>query len=420
MLKETNRLEFKEGLSNTFLKTVSAYSNYEGGTVLFGIDDNGNSIGIDNPKQLCHDIENKINDSITPQPDYSLNVLPEGPVVELLVKPGKAKPYLYRGKAYKRNDTSTIEADRLELGRLVLEGNNSSYEELPSKKQDLTFETLGSAMKERLGLADFSTDTLKTLGLLDSVGVYNNAAAVLADVNDFPGIDTAVFGDSINVIRQRLTSDKKSVLAQIEETMRLFDTAYCYEEIQGFYRERKEMIPRESFREALTNAVVHRALDVPAHIRVAMFADRIEITSPGGLPAGISEEAYLHDMISVRRNRLLADVFLRLGLIEAFGTGILRIKASYEESLLKPDFEVREDFIKIVLPVLAKSSDLDLSDDQVAVYNMLESDQGKSIGDLLTVCSFSRSKLGRILNSLAAMDVVAVEGSGRATKYRKK
>lgn len=119
-----------------------------------------------------------------------------------------------------------------------------SYEELPSEQQDLTFEALSSAMKTRLGLETFSSDTLKTLGLLNSQGVYNNAAALLADVNDFPGVDVAVFGDSINVIRQRFTSEKKSVLLQIDEVMHLFDSLYCYEEIQGMYRERREMIPR--------------------------------------------------------------------------------------------------------------------------------------------------------------------------------
>lgn len=420
MRKETKTLEFKETLSNSFLKTVSAFSNYEGGTVLFGVDDNGETVGVGDPKQLCHDIENKINDSIVPQPNYTLNVLDEGPVVELVVEPGVSKPYLYRGRAYKRNDTSTIEVDRLELGRLILAGSNMSYEELPSERQDLTFEVLAAEMKARLGLETFSSDTLKTLGLLSSEGVYNNAAAVLADVNDFPGVDVAVFGDSINVIRQRLTSEKKSVLAQIDDVMGLFDTLYCYEEIRGMYREHREMIPRESFREALTNAVVHRVLDIPAHVSVAMFPDRIEVTSPGGLPQGITLEEYLYDMVSVRRNRLVAGVFLRLGLIEAFGTGIPRIRASYEGSLLKPDFKVTTNTVKIVLPVVTDMKDLRLSDDQLEVYGLLNANEGKSMSDLLASCPFSRSKLGRVLSSLVEMGLVTVAGNGRSTRYLRK
>ena len=73
-MRETRILEFKETITNTFLKTVSAFSNYNGGTILFGVDDNGNVKGLPDVKQACLDIENKINDSISPQPNYTLEI----------------------------------------------------------------------------------------------------------------------------------------------------------------------------------------------------------------------------------------------------------------------------------------------------------------------------------------------------------
>ena len=73
-MRETRTIEFKETITNTFLKTVSAFSNYDGGEIFFGIEDNGNIKGLSNIKQACLDIENKINDSITPQPDYTLEL----------------------------------------------------------------------------------------------------------------------------------------------------------------------------------------------------------------------------------------------------------------------------------------------------------------------------------------------------------
>ena len=73
-MRETRILEFKETITNTFLKTVSAFSNYNGGTILFGVDDNGNVKGLPDVKQACLDIENKINDSILPQPNYTLEI----------------------------------------------------------------------------------------------------------------------------------------------------------------------------------------------------------------------------------------------------------------------------------------------------------------------------------------------------------
>ena len=88
-----------------------------------------------------------------------------------------------------------------------------------------------------------------------------------------------------------------------------------------------------------------------SQIRVVMFDDRIEIVSPGGLPSGITEKEYLSGKLSVLRNRDLANVFYRLGFVEIFGTGIIRIKQLYELALVKPDFEVSENAIRIVLPV---------------------------------------------------------------------
>ena len=72
------------------------------------------------------------------------------------------------------------------------------------------------------------------------------------------------------------------------------------------------------------------------------------------LPSGITAEEYLSGRLSVLRNRNLANVFYRLGFVEIFGTGITRIKQLYEESLIKPEFEVSENAIKIVLPVFEK------------------------------------------------------------------
>lgn len=87
-MRETRTTEFKEKITNTFLKTVSAFSNYDGGEIFFGIDDNGNVKGLTDVKQACLDIENKINDSITPQPDYTLELQNNDRTIKLTVKSG--------------------------------------------------------------------------------------------------------------------------------------------------------------------------------------------------------------------------------------------------------------------------------------------------------------------------------------------
>lgn len=251
-----------------------------------GIDDDGNVKGLSDVKQSCLDIENKINDSISPQPNYTLEIQNNDQVIKLTVKSGLYKPYLYKSKAYKRNDTSTIEIDTLEFSRLILEGKNIRFEELPCKEQALSFEALQCKLKERIQIETFNQDTLKILNLYDDINGYNNAAGLLADKNHFSGIDIVKFGENISIIQKRITFENASVLDVYENAVAVFRDYYQYEVIEGANRKRMEKIPEAAFRE------------------------------------------------------MIANVFYRLGFVEIFGTGITRIKQIYEEALRKPEFEI--------------------------------------------------------------------------------
>ena len=414
-MRETRILEFKETITNTFLKTVSAFSNYDGGTVLFGIDDDGNIKGLPDVKQACLDIENKINDSITPQPDYTLEIKNNDQTIKLTVKSGLQKPYLYKSKAYKRNDTATIEVDTLEFSRLVLDGKNIRFEELPCKDQELSFEILHRKLKETVRIENFDKDTLKTLNLYNDGNGFNNAAGLLADKNHFPGIDIVKFGENISIIQKRSTFENVSVLEVYEKAIEVFRDYYQYEVIQGADRKKMERIPEAAFREAIANALIHRVWDVDSQIRVSMFDDRIEIVSPGGLPSGITEEEYLAGKLSVLRNRNLANVFYRLGFVEIFGTGITRIKQLYAEGLIKPDFEVSENAIKIVLPIFEKNADL--TEDEIVIYKLLSKTMLKPISEVAPYVPFGKSKTTKLLKEMCQKGVITVEGKGKGTKY---
>ena len=414
-MRETRTLEFKETITNTFLKTVSAFSNYDGGTILFGVDDDGNIKGLPDVKQACLDIENKINDSITPQPDYTLEVQNNDQTIKLTVKSGLQKPYLYKSKAYKRNDTATIEVDTLEFSRLVLDGKNIRFEELPCKDQELSFEILHRKLKEIVRIENFDKDTLKTLNLYDDVNGFNNAAGLLADKNHFPGIDIVKFGENISIIQKRSTFENISILEVYEKAIEVFRDYYQYEVIQGADRKKMEKIPEAAFREAIANALIHRVWDVDSQIRVSMFDDRIEIVSPGGLPSGITEEEYLSGKLSVLRNRNLANVFYRLGFVEIFGMGITRIKQLYAEALIKPDFEVSENAIEIVLPIFEKNADL--TEDEIVVYKLLSKTMLKPISEVAPYVPFGKSKTTKLLKEMCQKGVITVEGKGKGTKY---
>lgn len=236
-MKETNILEFKEEISKSFLKTVSAFSNYNGGTILFGIDDDGKIKGIENPNKRCLDIENRINDNIFPQPNYRLEVDDLNKTISLIVNPGENKPYLYNSKAFKRNDTSTIEVDSFELTRLILEGKKINYEDLPTSNIRFDFKYLEQKLKEAISINTFNKDTLKTLNLFNN-NHFNNAAELLSDNNSFPGIDIAIFGKSINIIKKRLLLENMSILKMYDLAIQTYIDYYQYEEIDGSYRKK--------------------------------------------------------------------------------------------------------------------------------------------------------------------------------------
>ncbi|NLJ64009.1 MAG: AAA family ATPase [Christensenellaceae bacterium] len=415
-MKESKTLELKEIVSNTFLKTVSAYANFNTGKIVFGIKDSGEIVGIEKPETACLDIENKINDSIKPKPDFTLNIDKKTGVITLLVKEGMFKPYLYKGKAYRRSDTSTVEVDQIELKRLILLGENLYFEELPIDDEDLSFNYLFKELEEKLSIKDCTKDVLKTLGLISNDNKYNNAAALLSDKNKFPGIDIIKFGATINDILYRSTISNVSVLEQLNDAEKVFRNYYLVEEIKGMKREKKFLIPLEAFRETVANALVHRTWDVISNIRIAMYDDRIEVYSPGGLPAGLSKEEYLNGFISTLRNPIIANVFFRLGIIEKFGTGILRIKESYREITHKPIFEVQENSVITILPSVTKRPILTV--DEQEVLNHLSSGMILASSELSTYTGFGKDKVVNLLNNLIEKQYVEKLGAGRGTKYK--
>lgn len=416
-MKETKQLEFKETITNTFLKTVSAYANYEGGDIVFGVNDNGIIIGLDEITQKCLDIENKINDSITPQPNYELKITSDKTII-LHVDAGSETPYLYKSKAYKRNDTATIEVDRLELTRLILKGNHRDYEQLPSSTQKLTFKKLEEELIREVEISKLDTNVLKTLNLFSNEEGYNIAAEILADNNKLPGIDIAKIGNSISVIQRRETYEHTSVLNLYEYANQFFQIYYQYEQIEGNTRKRKYLIPNEAYREAVANALIHRLWDVNEHIRILMFEDKIEIISPGGLPEGMTKDTYLAGIYSKLRNPILANVFYRLKLVEIFGTGIRRIKEVYQDSITKPNFEIFENAIKVILPVVKEKSNL--NPDMYIVYNALENIDGNSMGEISSKVSFGKTKIRKILVELENENMIEIIGSGKSRKYKRK
>jgi ATP-dependent DNA helicase RecG len=415
---ETKCVEYKSEITNAFLKTVSAYANYMDGVIIFGIDDDGNIVGIDDAKSTALDIENKINDCIRPVPKFELTINSSNRTITLSVFEGNGKPYLYKNKAYKRSDTSSVEVDRTEFNRLILEGSNQSFESLPSSNTELSFELLEQKLIDELQINGINKDILKTLNLFSEKTGYNIAAELLSDHNSFPGIDIIRFGDNINEILDREIFEDMSILQQYDLSLKMFNKYYSSEIIDGVKRKKQFSIPENAFREALANALVHRTWDVKSAILISMHRDRIEIASSGGLPFGLSKEEYLSGQISILRNPIIGNVFFRLKYIEMFGTGIRRINYSYAENIIKPEFKIFENSIKLVLPLVQENFDFLTNDEQI-VFHVLSDGLSKSRIEIEEKTKFNKDKLIRVLNQLIDKNAIEKSGTGRGTKYNR-
>lgn len=416
--RESSNLEYKvNAKSDTFLKTVSAYANYGQGVIVFGVDNDGEIMGIKEPQKVCLDIENRINGSLKPVPKYSMFIDDAKRTITLNVSEGRFKPYLFKSKAYRRADSATVEVDRIEFNRLVLQGANQSFEEVPAGNQRLEFEYLKQKLTDRLGIKNVTRDILITLNLYSEHTGYNKAAELLSDQNTIPGIDIVRFGRNINELLDRETYSGLSLLEIYDKALALYRKYYKYELIKGSDRREMELIPEEAFREAMANAIVHRAWDVNSHILIGFHQEKIEIRSPGGLMAGLSRDEFLNGQISMLRNPIIGNVFFRLKYIEMFATGIKRIKYAYEDSLVKPEFNIYQNSIEIVLPIISTDPGL-LAVDEQAIFRVLKHGVVLTRNEIQAQTKLSKAKTIRVLNTLIDKSIVEKIGEGRGTRYR--
>ena len=327
-----------------------------------------------------------------------------------------------------RCNTSTTTVDTTELKRLVLQGSGLAFDELPASKQDLSFKQLETELQKVLGIEVLSHDILKTLGLLGKEG-YNHAAQLLSDN---PGLlqaslEVAKLGETSSIFLHRESLCDCSVLCQYQRTLELLDAWYGeYEQISGFYREKRIQIPKEACREALVNAFVHRDYSLKGSIRVAAFSDRLEITSPGSLPSGLSIAEYLSGRISVPRNAVLAQVFHRLTIMERFATGVRRIQEAYGNFQQKPSFVVTENTVTVVLPKVSYTEvhegrryAPDMKAVPQRVLSLFFTFDSITRSDVERQLGISSTSAKRLLSQLVLSHTVKREGNGPATRYRR-
>lgn len=357
MLTESKTVELKREYVEDIKKTVVAFANSEGGTIYIGINDDGSVCGVSDADSTMLRVTNAIRDAIRPDVmmfvDCNAVDVEGGPIVAVSVQRGTARPYYLQGKGirpegvYVRQGASTVPASDAAILSMIKETGGDSYEAARSLSQQLTFERTSAFFKKR-GL-EFGPQQMRTLHLIGEDGTFTNLAFLLSEQCAHT-IKLAVFEGSKKTVFKDRTELSGSLLEQLESAFRYIDRYNrTRAEFQGLDRVESRDYPAAAVREALLNAIVHRDYSFRSSTLISIFDDRIEFVSIGGLIRGISFDDIMLG-VSALRNPYLANIFYRLRLIEAYGTGILKIQECYADSAVRPLIETASNAFKITLP----------------------------------------------------------------------
>lgn len=323
------------------------------------------------------------------------------------------------GIIWLRNDTSTIPINQLGLKYLALKGSNLTFDKLKISNKDLNFSIFEKYFKKvKKSINKINKSILITLDLFDGEN-YNNAAELISDNNSIEtsSIDLVRFGNDNSSFVERKTIEKTSIINQFDEAIKFLDKNYPeIEVVEGVTRIKKYSIPKEAYREAVANAIVHRDYLQKGKIQISMYDNRIEILSPGGLPEGMTEELYQNDQISIPRNPLIANIFFMLKFIEKFGTGVARINKSYLKSQLKPKYVILDNYIKIILPNML-FNDKDMLPEK-RIINLLEIKVEISRIDVENYLNVNKTSAIKIINEMLKKDIIKTIGEGKNTLYK--
>ena len=359
MLTESGTVELKRKYVDDIKKTVIAFANGDGGTVYIGVEDDGAVTGVEDPDGTMLQAANALRDAI--RPDVTLFVacnaeeLEGKTIVTLRVQRGTARPYYLAGKGIRpegvfvRFGASTVPATEAAILDMIRETSGDCYEASRSLNQQLTFQKAGEYFQKQ-GLA-FGEQQKRTLGLIGSDGTYTNLGLLLSE-QCIHTLKLAVFqGGRKTVFRDRaeLTG---SLLNQLDEAFAYIDRFNnTHADYRGLERVDVRDYPVQAIREALLNAIIHRDYSFRAPTLISIFDDRIEFVSVGGLVRGLTKADILLG-VSAPRNEQLANVFYRLRLIEAYGTGMPKIQECYREQPVQPVIEIADHAFKVTLPNL--------------------------------------------------------------------
>ncbi|MCD7735340.1 MAG: putative DNA binding domain-containing protein [Clostridiales bacterium] len=408
LIAEATECDFKVAVETrkpkSWLKSVSAFANGIGGTLLFGVDNDRNVVGLANVQADAEVISRLIKERITPLPDFVLSPIEEADkdLLALVINPGRSTPYFYAAdgvhEAYIRIGNESVPAPDYVLRELILKGTNRTFDALvtDSKKSDYSFTLLEATYLDRAGLHFEPTDYV-SFGLADKDGFLTNAGKLLTDqysvynsrvfCTHWNGLDKgSIFDDAVD--DKEYEGNLIYLLQSGCEFVR--NNSKVRFEKKGRYRVDKPDYSERAVTEALVNALIHRDyLVIGSEVHIDMYDDRLEIYSPGGMYRGKPiQDCSLDEIDSARRNPVIADLFHRMKFMERRGSGIRKILdetaklPGYTEEM-KPQFRSTSSSFYVTLKNINYPS-WSASDQ--------DSDQDDVTKKILDFCDVERSK----------------------------
>ena len=436
MRQESKTTEFKREYTDDLKYAVVAFANTDGGKIYVGVNDDGSVQGVLDLDETMLRITNMIRDVVRPDvtmfTECTVEEMDGQPVIVVNVQRGTARPYYLSGKGvrpegvYIRQGVSSVPASETAILNMIKETSGDCYEDARSINQQLTFDKAESYFAKRN--VAFGEQQKRTLNIIGADGTYTNLGMLLSD-QCIHTIKLAVFdGSKKSVFRDRKELGG-SLLAQLEDAYAYIDQFNrTRAEFAGLDRIDKRDYPGEALREALLNAITHRDYSFSGSTLISIFDDRIEFVTIGGLVRGLTFNDIMLG-VSALRNQNLANVFYRLKLIEAYGTGILKINESYADRNVKPQFEVTDNAFKITLPninYVGERKELPTAplrvrgkSDREEIVLQLAEKQGYILRkDIERELDVSQATAILIIREMVDRGLLVKEGTGRQLKYR--
>ena len=422
--QENEFQEFKISLAqlDKGLKSLTAMLNRHGrGCVYFGVDDDGEVVGLTVGKNTLSDIRNKISLLIDPKVINTIEVLnDDGKDYIKITAQGSDIPYSFDGRYFWRNVSSDEQATNELLRKMLVAGDQDIIRQIPSENQNLTFAGLCEELNNKGLHAHDSVQFRQSYGLFNKDGQLNLMAFLLSDQNtfeikfvEFEGKNKAVLSHRTVYTNQCLLKATNAILNKVKP---LNSTSVNVSE--GNRRE-IDLFSYEAFREAWINAVVHNSWQEKIPPAVYFYDDRIEIISYGGLPYGLTKEEF-YSGTSMPVNRGLLTVFIANQLSEQTGHGNPIIVSNYGREA----FDISNGIVKVTLRfaftplhVMLRQADQTLTNTQQSIIGFLKSNPHCKLADLSEELGISLMGVKKAMAQLQEMKLVKREGGKRYGKW---